>query len=156
MQKINSNIQSMCWVPVHVLVYVNELYKWQWPQWFCGRWSWNQRIYFEKKKNICWSSHWKIMNSNSNVASIDCWLSLSMGDVEFYNAKCLLWYCPDRGFILEPGAWFCLIGWIETSTDSSVRASVCLSDMIVGWVSRGTRFSLSDCLGIFWKSNICP
>ena len=28
--------------------------------------------------------------------------------------------------------------------------------MIVGWVSRGTRFSLSDCLGIFWKSNICP
>lgn len=110
--KINFNIKSMCWVLVHVLVYVNELYKWQWPQWFCGRWSWNQRIYFEKKKNICWSSHWKIMNSNSNVASIDCWLSLSMGDVEFYNAKCLLWYCPDRGFILEPGAWFCLIGWM--------------------------------------------
>ena len=50
--KINFNIKSMCWVLVHVLVYVNELYtcKWQWPQWFCGRWSWNQRIYFEKKK----------------------------------------------------------------------------------------------------------
>lgn len=48
--KINFNIKSMCWVLVHVLVYVNELYKWQWPQWFCGRWSWNQRMYFEKKK----------------------------------------------------------------------------------------------------------
>lgn len=67
MQKINSNIQSMCWVPVHVLVYVNELYKWQWPQWFCGRWSWNQRIYFEKKKK-----HLLVFSLEDYEFKLDC------------------------------------------------------------------------------------